>query len=178
MAIRSLIPHWSGLLARRGEEDPFAAMQRQMNRLFEDFTRGMDLPAMAGDGGRTPAFDVSENDRQLKIQADLPGVDEKDVDVTLVHDLLTIRGEKKAEREETKEHHHLSERSYGSFMRSFRLPFEPDPDQVEASFDKGVLTITLPKPPEISTQAKHIRIGKGQTARSQPPSGEGAQPGA
>ena len=92
--------------------------------------------------------------------ADLPGVDEKDVEVVLSDGRLTIKGEKKLEKEEKKQDYYLHERSYGSFARSVALPFEADPDQVKASFAKGVLTVTVPKPPEVKAKQKKIPIGK------------------
>jgi HSP20 family protein len=108
-----------------------------------------------------PRVDVSETDTELKIEAELPGIDEKDVEVVLSDGRLTIKGEKKQEKEEKKKDYHLLERSYGSFARSIALPFEADPDQVKASFAKGVLTVTVPKPPEVKAKEKKIAIGKG-----------------
>jgi HSP20 family protein len=93
--------------------------------------------------------------------AALPGVGEKDVEVVLSEGRLTIKGEKKQEKEEKKKSYHLVERSYGSFARSIGLPFAADPDQVKASFAKGVLSVTVPKPPEVKAKEKKIPIGKG-----------------
>ena len=118
------------------------------------------LPPVAG-MGEAPRIDVSETDAELKIEAELPGVDEKDLEVVLSDGRLTIKGEKKAEKEEKKKDYHLVERSYGSFARSIGLPFEADPGQVKASFAKGVLTVTVPKPPEVKAKEKKIQIGKG-----------------
>ena len=94
----------------------------------------------------------------MKVTAELPGVDEKDVEVTLTDDLLTIKGEKKREQEKKEEAYHAVERSYGSFARSLRLPFAVDQSKVDAKFKKGVLTITMPKPPEAQKSAKKIEI--------------------
>jgi HSP20 family protein len=106
-----------------------------------------------------PSIDVSETESELRIEADLPGVEEKDVDVTVADNILTIKGEKRAEKEETKKNFHVVERSYGSFSRSLTLPFAADPSKAKATFKNGVLSITLPKPPEVKAKAKKIAIG-------------------
>jgi HSP20 family protein len=133
-----------------------------MERLFEDFSRdvGWRPPTIAGTAV-APRIDVSETDTEIKIEAEMPGVDEKDVEVVLSNGRLTIKGEKKQEKEEKKKDYHVVERSYGSFARSIGLPFEADPGQVKASFAKGVLTVTVPKPPEVKAKEKKIPIGKG-----------------
>jgi HSP20 family protein len=148
--------------------EPFTSLRRDMDRLFEGFSARPRLgpPAIAG-AGMAPRVDVSETETEIRIEAELPGVDEKDVEVVLSDGRLTIKGEKKQEREEKKEKKkekkekkdfHLVERSYGSFARSIGLPFEADPGQVKASFAKGVLTVTVPKP---EAKEKKIPIGKG-----------------
>lgn len=126
--------------------DPFLQMQQEMNRLFDETVRGFGLPAMRG--GRaiaTPRLNVSETDDAIRIEAELPGVAADDIEVELVDDVLTISGEKKTEQETKDERYHVMERSYGSFARSITLPFAVKPDQVQASFENGVLTITVPK---------------------------------
>ena len=142
------------------EADPFRALQRRMDRLFDDFAGDYHWPFTNGRGGMTPTIDVSETDKEMTVEAELPGVDEKDVDVTLSDNLLTIKGEKKQEKEEKKKDYHLTERSYGSFSRSMTLPFEADPNKIKATFKDGVLRITLPKPPEVKAKVKKIAIGK------------------
>ena len=113
-----------------------------------------------------PSMDVSETEKELRITAELPGVGERDVEVTLNDDVLTIRGEKKFERKDETENYHFVERSYGTFQRSLRIPYPVNPDEVRASFDNGVLTVTLPK-----TQAQEksrrieVRSGGGGAAR-------------
>jgi len=152
-----------GELARGGDVwEPFASLRRDMERLFEDFSRdvGWRPPAIAGTAV-APRIDVSETDSEIKIEAEMPGVDEKNVEVVLSNGRLTIKGEKKQEKEEKKKDYHVVERSYGSFARSIGLPFEADPGQVKASFAKGVLTVTVPKPPEVKAKEKKIPIGKG-----------------
>jgi HSP20 family protein len=151
MARNPLSPFRPGGLAERGfGGDPFMSLHREMNRLFDDVFRGSmgDLSRQPGSSGSNfvPAhMDVSETENEVRICAELPGVDQNDVDVTLDDDVLTIRGEKKLEREDEKENYHFMERSYGTFQRSLRLPFPVEPQQVKAEFNNGVLTVTLPK---------------------------------
>ncbi len=151
MARNPLSPFRSGGLAERGGYggDPFLSLHREMNRLFDDVLRGsFGVPVQSGEQGRgmmMPHMDVSETENEVRICAELPGVSEKDVDVSLSGDVLTIRGEKKFERKDDTENYHFMERSYGTFQRSLRLPYAVDPDQVQASFENGVLTVTLPK---------------------------------
>ena len=151
-----------GELARGGDIwEPFASLRRDMERVFEDFSRDFSwgLPATAGKAV-APRIDVSETGTEIKIEAEMPGVEEKDVEVVLSNGRLTIKGEKKQEKEERKKDYHVVERSYGSFARSISLPFEADPGQVKASFAKGVLTVTIPKPAELKAKEKKIPISK------------------
>ncbi|HET8727617.1 MAG TPA: Hsp20/alpha crystallin family protein [Alphaproteobacteria bacterium] len=166
MGQRSLFPRRWGTASTRppGESDPFAALHREVNRLFDDISRGFDLPAMAGAGAMSPRVDVCETDRDLRVTAELPGVDPGDVDVTLDDDVLTLRGEKRSEQEDKQQNYHLSERFYGSFSRSIRLPFAADPDRVDASFKDGILTISLPKPPPEQQKARRIDVKSGSAA--------------
>jgi HSP20 family protein len=149
-------------LPSRDVWEPFGSLRRDMERLFDDFSRdlGWGPPAIAGTS-MAPRVDVSETESEIRIEAELPGVDEKDVEVVLTDGRLTIKGEKKQEKEEKKKDFHLVERSYGSFARTIGLPFEADPGQVKASFTKGVLTVTVPKPAEVKSKEKKIPIGKG-----------------
>ena len=121
----------------------FTSFRREMDRLFDDFTRGWAAPATFATGLLSPKVNVAETDKGLEITADLPGIDQKDIEISLTDDILTLKAEHKAEKEEEdeKKQYHLVERSFGTFMRRFELPFEADTDQVEASFDKGVLKI-------------------------------------
>jgi HSP20 family protein len=108
-------------------------------------------------------IDIAESKDAVDVTAELPGVDEKDLDVTLANGVLTIRGEKRTERNEQDKdkNWHVVERSYGSFSRAIPLPFDPDPAKVEAKFDKGVLHIHLPKPAEVAQKQQKIEIKKG-----------------
>jgi HSP20 family protein len=142
-----------------GDNDTFTALRREMERVFESFGRDFGWPA---EGSRaaamTPSIDVSETESELKIDLDLPGVEEKDVDLVIADNVLTVKGEKKAQREDKKKDFHLVERSYGAFSRSLTLPFAVDPDKAKATFKNGVLSISLPKPPEVKAKAKKIAI--------------------
>jgi HSP20 family protein len=155
--MRSLIPFpWGTDLFRRDDRDPFTAMQREINRVFDDFGRGS--PARWADADVSPRIDVAETDNTIEVTAELPGLDEKDVDVVLRDDVLTVKGEKKSEREEKKKDYHLIERSFGSFARSIRLPFEADSEAVKASFNKGVLRVVINKPAQVKDKTVKIPV--------------------
>lgn len=153
---RSLVPFVfdAGFPASRA--DPFRALHREMNRLFDDAMHGSTpagtAPVVA------PCLNVSETDRDICVEVELPGVSERDVQVDLTGDLLTIRGEKRAAREDAQ--HHVVERSFGGFARSVRLPFSLDPDGVQASFADGVLTITLPKS-AVQARVRRVQVRPG-----------------
>lgn len=136
--------------ARRESKDPWDEMRREMDRMFDDvFGRGFGmLPFGIPEvnwGAFNPDVDIVETPEALKVSAELPGLSEQDIDVSLTGDTLTLRGEKKQEHEERSEGYHRFERSYGAFQRQIPLPCEIDPAQVEARFKNGVLTVTLPK---------------------------------
>jgi HSP20 family protein len=162
--MRSLFPFSSGknnTPATVGPpDDPFSTLHRQIDRLFEDFGHWPALQGL-GLGSSSPRINVSETESALEVEAELPGLDEKDVEVVLNEDILTIKGERKDEREEKKKDYHLTERSYGSFQRSIRLPYDIDPGTISASFNKGLLKITLPKPAEAKQKSVKIPIKNG-----------------
>jgi HSP20 family protein len=173
--IRSLVPFSrSRSVSRRPEDaDPFLAFRREMNRVFDDFLSGAGLPSLVGNAPRamglaelTPQLDVSETDQEVRIAAELPGISEDDVEVEVADDVLTIRGEKSAEREEKERDYHLTERAEGSFARSLVLPFPVDPEQVQARFKDGVLTITIPKPEEMRQKARKIEVKREEGAQA------------
>lgn len=150
--------------AARRTGDLFLDLREQMDRLFDNFFGTTVEPFGWGREGRVammPRVDVSETPDAITIKADLPGLDEKDVELTLDGGVLTLKGEKKAEKEEKDEakHYHVVERSYGSFLRTFRLPDTVEADKVAATFDKGVLTITMPKTVEGESRVRRIDIG-------------------
>jgi len=164
MAIRDLIPWNRGreVSERRGEElNPFLTLHREVNRLFDDMFRGFDLaPFATADrlfdrGFGSPNVEISDTDNEVKVAAELPGLDEKDVDVQLANGVLMIRGEKKTETED--KDRRFSERFYGHFER--RIPIDDiDEDKVTASFKNGVLTVTLPKTATAGDKIKRIAI--------------------
>lgn len=164
MSFSSLIP-WSRkkeLPVRRQTEmnhDPFALLQHEMNRVFDVFHK--DLVPWQNDaagGNWMPQINVAESAKEFTVTAELPGVDEKDVDVSFSDNVLTIKGEKKAENEVKDRNFHRIERSYGSFMRSMTMPAAVDEDGIEAAFAKGVLTVTLPKTREAQREVKKIAV--------------------
>jgi HSP20 family protein len=108
--------------------------------------------------GKFPPTDIDESDKDYTVSVELPGLDAEDVDLAVTDDMLTIKGEKKSEREEEEKGYHLTERSYGSFERSFRLPEAVDAGKIDATFDKGVLKIVLPKRPEALKKARKITV--------------------
>jgi HSP20 family protein len=141
--------------------DPFLSFRREVDRLFDDvFSRsfGRFPAAFGGSGFLHPTIDVEDNEKELVVTAELPGLEQKDFEVTLSGDLLTIKGEKKDSREEKKDGATYVERRYGSFSRSVRLPFEAGDQKVEADYDKGVLTIRVPKPAELVKPARRIEV--------------------
>jgi HSP20 family protein len=154
----------AGSLAPR-YADPFQALRSEMDQLFDSFlTRGFAAPRLFGGEHETvlmPHLDVKENEAAILIEVELPGLDEKQVELTLQDGILTITGEKKSGCKEDKNGYHLMERRYGSFKRSLRLPETVDQDKVEARFEKGVLKVTLPKKPDAVRQQKKIAIKAG-----------------
>ena len=133
------------------------SMRREMERIWSRLTGGYQ-PANPLVGEWLPTIELSETKDSLIIKAELPGLEGKDIDVTLSGDILTIKGEKKQEKKEEKEHSHYSESYYGSFERSFRLPAEVKEDNIDASFDKGVLKLTLPKTEEAKKKEIKIKV--------------------
>ena len=158
MNLRSLIP-----IGRQRElaraDNPFISLQREIDRLFDDFTRGFpSFPALgnASAASMLPTMDVAETDKEIEISAELPGLEEKDVQINVADGILTIRGEKKAEKEQKDKNYRLVERNYGSFERSMQLPDGVDVDAIKATIDKGVLKVTVPKP--APKQVKKVEV--------------------
>ncbi len=149
---------------------PFESLRREVDRLFDEFDRGLwgapfrrsmlSLePFWRREAGlTTPAVDIAETENAYEITADLPGMDEKNIEVKLANGGLIIKGEKQQEKEEKKKDYYLHERHFGSFERSFRLPEGVDTNKIEASFKKGVLKVTLPKTPEAQKATKKIDV--------------------
>jgi HSP20 family protein len=148
---RSYLPSFFGR-----DDDPFGSLFREVQNSRRSPLAGLGSDVLA------PRIDIAESKDAIDLTAELPGVDEKDVDVTLADGVLTIRGEKKAERDEKDKdkNWHVVERSYGSFSRTISLPFDPDSAKVEAEFEKGVLHIHLPKPAEVAKKQQKIEVKK------------------
>jgi HSP20 family protein len=160
----SLVPFRGRTSLTRTNVDMFGSLQREIDRLFDDFMRGAALPAQAT--GLMPSIDISESDKDIEITAELPGLERKDVDISLEDNVLTIRGEKKVEMQSSdskqgkegnaNKNPRVTERMYGAFYRAIQLPPGIDSSKVQAMMSKGVLKITVPKPPQ--SQAKKIEV--------------------
>jgi HSP20 family protein len=165
MPITDLIP-WKkktgkNVPIRHEREQPVDLLQRDFNRLFDEFFSGFGLAPLRGFGERwdafTPRVDVVEHDQEIEVSVELPGMDKDDIDVTLSKDTLTISGEKQDKKEDHGRNYYHVERSYGSFHRSIPLPARVNERGAEAAFKKGVLTISLPKTEKAQTR-KRISI--------------------
>lgn len=165
MNMRDLIP-WGrnrNLPATQtGTSNPLLALHHEMNRIFDDFAHSFDLPALSGGWSNAwsngwPHVEVSEDDNDVKVVAELPGLDAKNIEVTLHDGILTLRGEKKTESQGAL----YSERWQGQFQRSLQLGPDVDPDRVNTTFKNGVLTISVAKRPEAQRQTKRIAITAG-----------------
>ncbi|MHB1219966.1 MAG: Hsp20/alpha crystallin family protein [Alphaproteobacteria bacterium] len=165
MQIKDLIPWNRREVARggaRGESNSLLGLQRDMNRLFDRFWDQFDWPFDGrGAGAALPKVDVAETDKSVEVSVELPGLDEKDVEVALTEGQLAIKGEKKVEREESRQDYYLAERSYGAFHRVIPLPAGTATDGATATFKKGVLTVTVSKTPEARDKVKRIEVKGG-----------------
>jgi len=149
---------------------PFESLRDEIDRLFDDFGRGVWQPFRRSlfaaepffkrelKWPTMPAVDVVESEKAYEITAELPGMDEKNIEVKVADGRLTIKGEKQEEKEEKKKDYYLQERRFGSFERSFDVPETVEADKIEANFKKGVLTVTLPKKAEAQKPAKKIEV--------------------
>jgi len=141
-------------------ESLFGDLQRDINRVFSDFFTDVETRPLGQwvTGRLVPSMDIAETDKAFEVKAELPGMDEKDVEITIADGLLTIKGEKKDETEEKDKSFHRVERSYGSFQRTLSLPANVDEEKISADFAKGVLEVTLPKSREAAKGPKKIGI--------------------
>jgi HSP20 family protein len=145
---------------------PFESLRREVERLFDDFDRPFRRSLFDVEPfwrrelswTATPTVDIAERDNAYEIAAELPGMDEKNVEVKLTNGGLIIKGRKEEEKEEKKKDYYVHERHFGSFERSFRLPEDVDTEKIDASFKKGVLTVTLPKKKEAQKPEKKIEV--------------------
>ncbi|TGY88247.1 Hsp20/alpha crystallin family protein [Marinicauda algicola] len=165
MALGSLIPFNRDTdVATSGTRDPFLSLRREMDRMFDDFVRGWPLSeSVSSTGFMSPRVDVVETEKGLEITAELPGIEEKDIQLDLADDVLTLKAERSHQREESDEsrRYHVVERSQGTFMRQFVIPFEADADKVKASFKNGVLDITVPRSASARKPIKRIKVNGG-----------------
>ena len=151
----SLVPGTNGSRLMRPDV-VFGSLQREVERLFGDFARA------TAPGGRTiaplvPSMDISETDKEIRIEAELPGLERKDVEISVEDGILAIRGEKKVEAEQKDKDYHLSERSYGVFFRAIPLPQGIDTSAIQATMSNGVLTVTIPKPARPEPQKIEVK---------------------
>lgn len=165
MALKSLVPRRS----TRGEirplreyDDVFGSFHREMDRLFNHFLGGLDIEPWREmqmlEGDFLPSVDVTENDKEILVTAELPGMSDKDVSVTVTKNELTIKGEKKEETEDKQKDYYRAERRFGSFCRVIPLTSDVDESKTDAQFKKGVLTVRMPKTPEARSAAKKVTV--------------------
>lgn len=154
MTMKSLIPVGRDNSLVRAETNPLTILQQEVDRLFDGFSR-----SLTGFSPRTlmPSMDLAETDKEIELTAELPGMEEKDVQLNVVDNHLTIRGEKKNQREEKEKDYHLVERHYGSFTRTVELPPGVNPDSIKAVMSKGVLKVTVPKPAPAQTRKIEVK---------------------
>ncbi|SPH18803.1 Spore protein SP21 [Defluviimonas aquaemixtae] len=143
----------------------FRSLHDEIDRVFDRFSSGLPMSARdlwgRAEDAVMPALDVAETEKEVVITAEVPGVAEQDLDVSITDDVLTIKGEKSSDHEEREENYHLVERRYGRFSRSVSLGFAPDDGKVQASFRDGVLTLKIAKPEGAVTKTRKVSIGKG-----------------
>jgi HSP20 family protein len=151
---KAVVPAGAERAVARADASPFAFLQQEIDRLFDGFNS--NFPAFATTGAALPRMDVGETDKVIEVTAELPGLEAKDVQLNLADNVLSIRGEKKSEREEKQKDYHLVERSFGSFARSVQLPDGVKAEDITAEIAKGVLKVTVKKP--APKQSKQIEI--------------------
>lgn len=165
MNVRDLIP-WgresnpAPAVYRNEQTSPFLALHREVNRLFDEAFRDFGAPSLFARMPAWPSVEIAETDKEVRVSAELPGLEEKDVEVLMEDGVLTLRGEKKSQVEDKARQ--FSERFYGRFERRIPLGFEVEEDKVAAEFKNGVLTVTLPKSEKAQAKAKRIAINGGK----------------
>jgi HSP20 family protein len=161
MSLRELIPFTKkSVPVKRDLENPFSLLRHDMDTLFNDFFRGVEMEPFFGrhDARFIPNVDITESEKEIRVSAELPGMNEKDIDITLNHDSLTIKGEKKEEKEDKGKDYYRMERTYGTFCRTIPVPVEIETDKVNAHYRKGILTITIPKSAKALEEKKKITV--------------------
>jgi HSP20 family protein len=158
MILRSLVPFGSDSGRAVQSAAVYGPLHREIDRLFDDLARGALTGFQQGHDRLVPSMDVIENDNEIVVTAEMPGLQRKDIDISIDDDVLTIRGEKKVEekQKDEKKNFHVTERAYGVFYRAIQLPSGVDPSKVEATMENGVLKITIPKPAR--SQARKIEV--------------------
>ena len=162
MDLKSLVPFRPRSTLTPADLYPFDALRREVDGLFFDFARALGVPSngatMLPNGATmlAPRIEITESDKEIEISAELPGLERKDVDISLDRNLLTIRAEKKVDTEQKDKNVHMTERSYGVFYRVLELPMAVDPSKVQATMSNGVLKIAIPKPER--TETKKIEV--------------------
>jgi HSP20 family protein len=144
----------------------FATLQDRMNRLFRESYNDAGQDEALTTSRFAPAVDVYEDEHQVTLKIEVPGIDEKDIDVRVENNTLTVQGERKIEKEEKEENYRRVERQYGSFTRTFTLPQTVDAEKVSANYEKGVLKITLPKKAEAKPKQIKVNIGGEKSERT------------
>lgn len=155
----SLVPFKNQGQAPQRAYDPFQSFRQEFDRLMDSF-----MPHVPGLHAAAPVdfrCDMSETEKEVVVRAEIPGMEEKDIEVQLSRDILTIRGEKKTEKEEKDKNHHLVECSYGAFARALRLPFEPEADAATATYANGVLRVAVRKPAQKENPVRRVEVKKG-----------------
>ena len=163
MKLKALTPFWRSSDVS-APSDPLVSLRREMDRIFDSFSRDWLAPMPElSNGFLMPKVNVAETDAGLEVTAELPGVDQKDIEVQVSDGELTLRAKHEASKEEKddKKHYHLVERSYGTFMRRLVLPFEADADKVEAHFEKGVLKVVVPRSKAAAKDVRKIEVKAG-----------------
>lgn len=155
MNLRSLVPFSNRGTLTRSDQNIFGSLHREIDRLLDDFTRSVSV---VPNGNLLPSVDVAESDKEITISAELPGLERKDVDISVEDDVLVIRGEKSVEQEkdDKKKNYHVTERNYGMFYRMLQLPPGVDPSSIKATMSNGVLKVVIPKPAR--SEAKKIEV--------------------
>jgi HSP20 family protein len=172
MILRSLVPFGNDSRRTGQSAAVYGSLHREIDRLFDDLARGALTGFQQGPERLVPTMDVVENDNEIVVSVEMPGLQRNDIDISIDDDVLTIRGEKKVEDKQTdeKKNFHVTERAYGVFYRAIQLPSGIDPSKVEARMENGVLKITIPKPARSGAQKIEVQeapSGGGQQADAQ-----------